>query len=57
MAPPSRAPQPKVVAGGIAGAFTIVLVFAAGIAGVDVPPEVASAITVLTSFVVGYIKS
>ena len=57
MAPPSRAPQPKVVAGGIAGAFTIVLVFAAGIAGVDVPPEVASAITVLASFATGYIKS
>ena len=50
-------PQPKVVAGGIAGAVTIVLVWAAGMAGVDVPAEVASAFTVLVSFAAGFIKS
>ena len=50
-------PQPKVVAGGIAGAATIVLVWAAGMAGVDVPAEVASAFTVLVSFAAGFIKS
>ena len=51
------APQPKVIAGGAAGALTIVLVFAAGLAGLDVPPEVASAVTVLISFAAGYLKS
>ena len=48
-------PQPKVVAGGVAGALTIVLVWAAGQFGVDVPAEVASAFTVLVSFAAGYI--
>ena len=53
----SKAPKPKVVAGGVAGAFTIVVVYAAGLAGLDVPAEVASAFTVLVSFVAGYVKS
>ena len=51
------APRPKVVAGGVAGALTIVLVWVAGMLGVDVPPEVASAVTVLVSFAAGYVKS
>ena len=51
------APKPKVAAGGVAGALTIVLVFVAGTLGLDVPPEVASAFTVLVSFAAGYIKS
>lgn len=50
-------PQPKVVAGGVAGALTIVLVWVAGQFGVDVPPEVASAFTVLVSFAAGYFKA
>lgn len=50
-------PKPKVVAGGAAGAFTIVLVWIAGYFGIDVPPEVASAVTVLVSFAAGYLKS
>jgi hypothetical protein len=50
-------PQPKVVAGGIAGAATIILVWVAGILGVDVPAEVASAFTVLVSFAAGYLKA
>jgi hypothetical protein len=50
-------PQPKVVAGGAAGAITVVLVWAAGFAGVEVPPEVASAVTVLISFAAGYLKA
>lgn len=50
-------PQPKVVAGGVAGAVTIVAVWIAGYFGVAVPPEVASAITVLVSFAAGYVKS
>lgn len=51
------APQPKVAAGGIAGALTVVLVYAAGVAGLDVPAEVASAFTVLVAFAASYLKS
>lgn len=50
-------PQPKVAAAGAAGAVTIMLVWAAGLAGLDVPPEVASAFTVLISFAAGWLKS
>lgn len=49
-------PQPKVVAGGVAGAFTILLVWVLGTLGVDVPAEASSAITTLVSFVAGYLK-
>jgi putative flippase GtrA len=49
-------PQPKVAAGGIGGAVTIVLVFIAGQAGVDVPPEVAAALSTLASFAAGYLR-
>ncbi len=49
--------NPKVAAGGAAGAVTILLVWVAGIAGLDVPAEVASAVTVLISFVASYLKS
>jgi hypothetical protein len=37
----------KAVAGGLAGALTVVLVWIAGMFNVDVPPEVSSAITTL----------
>lgn len=50
-------PKPKVVAGGAAGAVTIMVVWIAGMFGLEVPPEVASAFTVLVSFVAGYVKS
>jgi hypothetical protein len=50
-------PQPKVVAGGIAGAATIILVWVAGMLGVDVPAEVASAFTVLVSFAASFLKA
>lgn len=53
----SRLPQPKVAAGGVAGAATIVLIWGAGAVGLDLPPEVASAITVLVSFAASYLKS
>ena len=51
------APQPKVAAGGIAGVLTILVVYAAGLAGLEVPGEVSSAFTVLVSFIAGYAKS
>lgn len=47
--------NPKVAAGGVAGAVTIILVWILNTgAGVDVPPEVASAITTVLSFAAGY---
>ena len=49
-------PTPKVAVGGAAGAVTVVLVWAAGLFGVEVPPEVASAVTVLISTGAAYIK-
>lgn len=49
--------NPKVQAGGVAGAFTIVTVYVAGLLGLDVPAEVASSFTVLVSFGAGYLKS
>lgn len=48
--------NPKVQAGGAAGAASIVVVFIAGQLGLDVPPEVASALTVLISTGAGYLK-
>lgn len=52
----SRKPQPKVVAGGVAGALSIVLVYLLGEAGVVVPAEVASALTTLIAFAGAYLK-
>jgi putative flippase GtrA len=46
--------QRKVAAGGIAGAVTVIVVWVASLADVDVPPEVASAFTTLISVAVGY---
>lgn len=54
--PKSSKPTPKVAAGGLAGAATIVAVFIANQAGVNVPPEVASAFTVLVSTAAAYLK-
>ncbi len=52
----SKKPTPKVVAGGVAGAASIVLVYLLGEAGIVVPNEVAQAITVLISFAGSYFK-
>lgn len=51
----TKAPTPKVVAGGAAGAAVVVIVWAAGLFGLDVPVEVAGSIVVLVSFAAGYI--
>lgn len=50
-------PEPKVLAGGVAGALTVVLVWVLGAVGVDMPPEVASAVTVLIGTGAAYLKS
>lgn len=52
-----NAPNPKVAATAIAGAVTVILVWIAGLFGLDVPPEVASAVTALIAFAAGYIKT
>lgn len=49
-------PIPKVIAATTAGAITIVLVWVAGMLGVDVPEVVASAVTVLLMSVTAYVK-
>lgn len=49
-------PQPKVLAATAAGAATIVVVWVAGLLGLDVPPEVASAVTVLLAAGAGYLR-
>jgi putative flippase GtrA len=51
---PSIAPTTKVAAGGVAGALTVMVVWILGLLHVPVPPEVASAMTVIISFVTSY---
>lgn len=50
-------PTSKVAAGGAAGSLSIVLVWLAGMAGLDITPEVAAAFTVLLSTGAAYLKS
>jgi putative flippase GtrA len=52
---PSIAPTTKVAAGGVAGALTVLVVWVLGLLHVPVPPEVASALTVIISFVTSYL--
>lgn len=54
---PTPAPSRKVAAGGLAGALTIILVWAVAQFGLEVPGEVASAITVIVSFFTSYFTS
>jgi hypothetical protein len=49
-------PNKKVTAGGAAGALTVVLVYVAGLLGLDLPAEVASALTVLLSSGAAYLR-
>lgn len=56
MDPETYTPQPKVAAAGIAGAISILVIYGFNLAGYDVPPEVASAFTVIVSFAAGFIK-
>lgn len=50
-------PVPKVAAGGLAGAVTLVVVWVAGLLGLDIPPTVAAALTVIFSSGAAYWKS
>lgn len=51
-------PQPKVIAGGLAGALTVLVVYGLKeFGGIDLPAEVASAFTTLVSGVAAYLTS
>ena len=50
----SLVPTTKVTAGGVAGAITVLVVWILGMFNVAVPPEVASAFTVIVSFAISY---
>lgn len=50
-------PHPKVVAGTTAGALSIVLVWTLAQAGIDMPNEVAQALTVLIGAIAAYMKA
>ena len=52
---PSIAPSTKVAGGGLAGAFIVLVVWILGLLQVAVPPEVASALTVIFSFAASYL--
>lgn len=49
--------HPKVAAAGAAGAASVILVWGLTAAGLDVPAEVASAITTLLATAAGWLKS
>lgn len=50
-------PTPKVAAAGTAGAAAIVLMWVAGLLGIEMPELVAISIGVLVSVAAGYFKS
>lgn len=50
-------PTPKIAAVGITGAVALIIVWVAGLFGLEVPAEVAAAFTVVLAFVAGYIKT
>ena len=49
-----RTPTRKVGAGALAGAVSVIAVWAAGLAGLEVPGEVASAFTTILTFVASW---
>jgi hypothetical protein len=49
--------SPKVGAAAAAGSVTVILVWGLSLAGVTLPPEVASAITTVLAAAAGYLKA
>lgn len=49
-------PSEKMSAAGLAGAVSVLVVFVAGAAGLEVPPGVAAALTSVLAFAAGYVK-
>lgn len=50
-------PHPKVNAAGLAGAVSVLIVAVLSEVGVDLGPEVASALTTVLAFGAGYLKT
>lgn len=48
-------PTRKVTAGALAGALTVLIVYLAGLFGLEVPTEASSALTLLLSFLASYV--
>jgi hypothetical protein len=48
--------NPKTTAAGFGAAATLVIVFALGLFGVEVPADVASAVTLIVSVAAAYMK-
>ena len=48
--------HPKVAAATLAAAISVIVVWGVSLAGVTVPPEVASAFTTILAAVAGYLK-
>lgn len=49
--------HPKVQSAGLAGAVSVLVVFVATQLGLDISPEVSSALTTVLAFAAGYLKS
>lgn len=56
MSSESRRINPKVSAAAAAGSVTVILVWGLSLAGVTLPPEVSSAITVVLATAAGYLR-
>lgn len=52
---PSKRPTNKLTAAGAAGSASVVIVWLAGLVGVDMPAEVGAAVATLLSFAAGYL--
>lgn len=52
----TKRPVPKVAAAGAGGLGAFLLVTVANALGLDMPPEVASAVVAVVSFAAGYLK-
>lgn len=51
------APEPKVVAGTLAGALTVLVAYMADLAGLELPPAVTAAVTTLLALGTAYLRS
>lgn len=53
----SLAPEPKVVAGTLAGAVVVLVAYVADLAGVELPPAVTAALTAILAIGTAYLRS
>lgn len=53
---PTPQPTSKVAAAGVGGSITVLVVYIAKLFGLEIPAEVASALTALIAFGSGYIQ-